>query len=128
MKKSLQGFSLLEILVAFSIMGIALGIVLNIFSSGLTTAAISEEYTIATQIAESLMAAEGIEKPLSVGERHGVEADKYRWSVRVDDAASLLNVETVAPLLDVRVTVEWGEQSGRLRTVELSTVKTGAVD
>ena len=76
-----KGFSLLEILVAFTIMAVSLGIVLKIFSSGVNTAIISEDYIIATQIAESLMAKTGIEEPLSIGEKSGTEGDKYQWRV-----------------------------------------------
>ncbi|MGD0961860.1 MAG: prepilin-type N-terminal cleavage/methylation domain-containing protein, partial [Methylomonas sp.] len=67
MKKPPKGFSLLEILVAFSIMAIAITIILRIFGSGVNNAIRSEEYTIAVQIAESILARTGIEGPLTIG-------------------------------------------------------------
>ena len=57
-----QGFSLLEILIAFSILALSLGILLKIFSAGVNTAIIAENYTTAVQLSESLMAKVGIEK------------------------------------------------------------------
>jgi general secretion pathway protein I len=50
-----QGFSLLEILVAFSILTVSLGIVLKIFSTGITTAQVTGDYTTAVQIAKKLL-------------------------------------------------------------------------
>ncbi|MGZ8224716.1 MAG: type IV pilus modification PilV family protein, partial [Methylobacter sp.] len=47
------GFSLLEILIAFTILAFSLSILLNIFSTGANTAVVAEEYTAAVQIAES---------------------------------------------------------------------------
>ena len=42
-----KGFSLLEILIAFSILAISLGILLKIFSAGINTAVVAEDYTVA---------------------------------------------------------------------------------
>lgn len=121
--KRQQGFSLLEILVAFSIMAISLGILLQIFSSGVNTAVIAEEYTVATQIAEGLMATTGVETPLTVGDREGVEEDKYRWRVSISELAPLPDVEqSEAVLLNVNVTVQWGSAA---RQIELNTIKAG---
>jgi len=127
-----NGFSLLEILVAFSILAISLGILLKIFSSGVNTAMIAEDYTVATQIAESLMAKTGIEEPLAVGESSGTEVEKYHWRVSVENSSNLADVEEEIEddlsLLAVRVTVQWGDEGRNQRTVELNTVKTGPPD
>ena len=122
-----KGFSLLEILVAFSIMAISLGILLKIFSSGVNTAVIAEEYTIATQIAESLMAKTGVEEPLAVGETSGTEAEKYHWRVSVENILNPAgdDEEEVVELMAVQVTVQWGDDDRNARNVELNTVKTG---
>lgn len=124
--RSNKGFSLLEILVAFSLMGIALGIMLNIFSSGVNSAALSEEYIVATQLAESLMATTGVEKPLLVGDEEGVEADKYRWRISVEPHPDLSQELAQVELLLVEVEVEWGDESD-VRSVVLDTVKTGQI-
>lgn len=123
-----KGFSLLEVLVAFSIMALALGILLNIFSSGVNTAVVGEEYTVATQIAEGLMARTGVETPLVLGETSGIEADKYRWRVSIHplpELAALSDPEQQPfMLMGIDVNVEW--DSGKGRRIELYGVKAGA--
>lgn len=131
-----NGFSLLEILVAFAIMAIALTVVLRIFGSGVNAAVVSEEYTLAVQIAESLMARTGVEIPLQGGEISGKEADKYQWLVRISPvmssapAASRFPSETgleqAGPpfqLMAVKVLVAWGEEGGKRRSLELNSMK-----
>lgn len=78
-----RGFSLLEIVIAFSILALALGILLNIFSKGVHTAVVADDYTAAVEIAESLLAAAGVEQPLQPGETSGREDDKFDWAVTV---------------------------------------------
>jgi general secretion pathway protein I len=55
-----NGFSLLEILVAFAILALSIGVLLNIFSRGLRTAIVAEEYQQALAIAEAQMARGGV--------------------------------------------------------------------
>ena len=78
-----KGFSLLEILIAFSILALSLGILLKIFSAGVNTAVVAEDYTAAVQIAESLMAKTGVETALQESQDSGVENEKYNWQVDV---------------------------------------------
>lgn len=130
-----KGFSLLEILVAFAIMAVALTIVLRIFGSGVNTAVISEEYNLAVQIAESLMARTGVETPLQIGETHGSEADKYAWLVRIEPVAEPpvsrprfqsqqdQSAQPSQQLLQVSVRVSWGEEADRQRSVQLDSLR-----
>ncbi len=110
-----RGFSLLEILIAFSILALSLGILLKIFSAGVNTAGVAEEYTAAVQIAESIMAKTGVETPLQAGEDDGLENEKYHWRVSVSQfqfTAENLDVTTLpAELFKVKVTVNWGGES-----------------
>lgn len=128
-----QGFSLLEILIAFSILALSLSILLKIFSVGVTTASVAEEYTAAVQIAESLMAKTGVETPLQAGESSGLENEKYDWLVTVSpfefnpENADVNAVSAV--LFKVRVTVTWGDEDANTdvhtdkRQIELVTLK-----
>ncbi|MDD5633256.1 MAG: type II secretion system protein, partial [Methylococcales bacterium] len=78
-----KGFSLLEILIAFSILAISLGILLKIFSAGVNTAIVAEDYTAAVQIAEGLLAKTSGETTLQPGQDSGLENEKYHWLVEV---------------------------------------------
>jgi len=122
-----QGFSLLEILIAFSILALSLGILLKIFSGGVNTAVVAEEYTAAVQIAESLMAKTGVETRLQPGRTADIENEKYHWQVTVSpfefnpDNVDLKTTTTL--FFKVKVTVSWGEGGDNDRQVELTTLK-----
>jgi general secretion pathway protein I len=74
-----RGFSLLEVLVAFAIMALALGALMQVFSTGLRTVTLGDEYTRAVLLAESKLAAMGVEEPLQEGEQSGTFDEHYRW-------------------------------------------------
>ena len=122
-----QGFSLLEILIAFSILALSLGILLKIFAAGVNTAAVAEDYTAAVQIAESLMAKTGVESPLRAGQAAGLEHEKYHWRVEVSPFTfNLEHVDTTtltAVLFKVKVIVNWNDGNANDRQVELITLK-----
>lgn len=119
-----SGFSLLEILIAFSILALSLGILLKIFSAGVNTAGVAEEYTAAVQIAESLMAGTIEEAPLKPSQAVGLENKKYRWRVSVSPfqfTAENLDVTAIpAVLFKVKVTVSWGDRRVELITLKLA--------
>lgn len=123
------GFSLLEILIAFSILALSLGILLKIFSAGVNTAGVAEEYTAAVQIAESIMAQTGVEAPLKPTEASGLKNRKYHWRLSVSPfqfTAENLDVTTIAAaLFKVKVIVSWGDGNVGAggRQVELVTLK-----
>ena len=73
------GFSLLEVLVAFAILSISLGVLLQVFATGLRNASVADDYTRATLYAESILAAYGREAPLSEGVREGPINDQFSW-------------------------------------------------
>ncbi len=119
-----NGFSLLEILVAFAIMAVSLTIILRIFGSGINSAVVSEDYTMAVQIAESLMARTGIETPLEVGEFSGTEGDKYHWTVSVNPLPALVASQPdqggdALALMAINVFVSWGDGQDKNRILEL---------
>ena len=121
-----HGFSLLEILIAFSILAFSLGILLKIFSAGVDTAAVAEDYTAAVQIAESLMAKTGLETPLQVGQDSGTENGKYDWRLTVSpyifEPGNSDSVTASMTLFKVKVIVSWGKKVTS-RRLELTSLK-----
>ena len=122
-----QGFSLLEIVIAFSILALSLGILLKIFSGGVNTAMVSEDYTAAVQLAEGLMTRTGVESSLREGEESGKENDKYDWLVVVSpyffDSASHEASPADIALFKVKVIVSWQVNQLHNRRFELTTIK-----
>lgn len=122
-----QGFSLLEILIAFSILALSLGILLKIFSAGVNTAMIAENYSAAVELSESLMAKTGIETPLQTGQSTGQESNLYHWRVDISSFtpnADHIDTKTLtAELFKVKVTVNWNDGNASDRQVELITLK-----
>ncbi len=127
-----QGFSLIEILVAFSILALALGVLLNIFSGGLRSAIVSEEYQQALAIAESKLARVGFDIIVEEGLVQGVEQNKFSWSIQgtpfeMPQAKSdNVAIGSQIKAYKVQVKVEWEEgQDNRL--VVLNTVRLAKV-
>ena len=74
-----RGFSLLEVLVAFAILSVSLGVLLQVFATGLRNAGMADDYTQATLYAESILTAYGREAPLNEGAREGAINDQFSW-------------------------------------------------
>ena len=78
-----RGFSLLEVLVAFTILALSLAVLMRIFSGSLRNADVTRDQAQAVALAQSLLASAGVEATLVPGESTGVLADKFRWLLRV---------------------------------------------
>ncbi len=118
-----RGFSLLEVLVAFSILAVSLGTLLLVFSGGLRNTAVSRDYSRAIAYAESKLAEIGVVEPLEVGEQEGNFDDRYRWEVEITPYTVVEASEraSVKPY-HVTVKVTWGEDN-RQRSVVLNTLR-----
>ena len=120
-----RGFTLIEVLVAFIILAVALGVLMQVFSTGLRNARVAENYTTATLYAESMLAAVGIEEPLAAGETSGDFDDRFRWRLDVQPYA-ISDVGDEAAVagraFQVVVTVSWGDEDNP-RDVTLTTLR-----
>lgn len=137
------GFSLLEIMVAFAILAMSLGVLLSIFSGGLRSAMLAEEYQEALAIAESQMAKAGVEIELAPGQISGEELGKYAWAVIItpfellQTKQSNAQVQTPSVLqpqqaqtsnlaaFSVQVSVTW-QEGDDAREVVLNSVRLGS--
>lgn len=77
-----QGFSLLEILVAFSILSVSLGVLMQIFSSGMRSVQMASTYSQAADLAETILALSGTEWPVDGGGRNG-DTNGFQWTLNV---------------------------------------------
>lgn len=121
------GFSLLEVLVAFVILALSLGVILQIVSSGLRSASLAEDYAMASAHAASKLAELNLEKPERLENEQGEFESGKRWRVEVEEFPLEDEDEWRSPLVLylVRVSVSWG--AGReARTFELETLRSGA--
>ena len=121
------GFSLLEVLVAFSILALAVTTVLSLFATGLRNTDVSTDYMQALTVAEGQLAHyQSVDTmQLTPGSFEG-RVDGFAWQARV---APLHGAETAhhgMQLYRVDVTVAWGDP-GRSRDLTLSTLRLGAL-
>jgi general secretion pathway protein I len=122
---------LLEVLVAFVVLVLVVGVLFQIFGGALRNATTAEEYSRALLIAESRMAALGVEKPLREGTDSGSEyGDQYAWQVSVtpyiapdsDEQTDLPNPLLGTKLVQADVTVSWGPNT-KAQTLTLTTLR-----
>ncbi len=124
------GFTLLEVVVAVAIAGLALVGMFQAGSGGLfavDTAARAEE---AVQRAQSHLAAVGRDAALVQGDSSGDDGGGYRWRLQVQPAAQRQGVaaDGVTPqnatLFSVQVSISW-QSRGHDRAVMLQTLRLG---
>lgn len=128
-----RGFSLLEVLVAFVVLSLALSVIMRIFSQGMSSVSESEHHARAVMLAESKLALLGADIPLEEGETSGDSEDKLHWRVRVtaydpDKAKAAQEVKLPTPTLPVRllhveIEVSWGASPDAPRRMRLVTLK-----
>ncbi len=124
------GFSLLEVLVAFSILALSLGVLMQIFASGARSAATGAVYSQAAELAESVLALAGTEYPLESAVHNG-EQGVLNWRLEIQPTQPSGLQEPPEDLLSFHVSarVSW-QDSGRdrdrslvLETLRLSGAK-----
>lgn len=120
------GFSLIEVLVAFTILSLALTTILALFATTLRSTAIADGYIQAVTLAEArmaeLQATDFNQMAAQTGE--GIFAERFHWRSAVrplDDASS--GVAGVG-LFVLSTEVRWREAT-RERQVALSTIRIG---
>lgn len=115
-----RGFTLLEVLVAFVVMALVLGALMQVFSTSLGNLSDTGRYTLAALHAEALLAETGTEAPLGAGIERGRFDDVYSWERRVEahQESDWPPPDPGVSLYHVVVEVSWAEGSGQ-RSVEL---------
>jgi general secretion pathway protein I len=125
-RRSLEGgFSLLEVLVAFSVLALTLGVLIQVFSLAMRTTTLSGAYSRAAALAEARLNAVGVDIPLQVGAFGGEPEDGMNWQVVIApyDTGQTGWQAPVQPYV-VTATAQW-EEAGQVREVVLSTLRIG---
>lgn len=115
---------MLEVLVAFSIFTVSLGVLFQIFSKGTRAAILGNEYSQAIIIAQSRLASIGIEGEFDDGEYSGKENETYRWTtiIRPYDSGEELEENLGISRREIEIVVNWHSQ-GKTHSVKLNTLK-----
>lgn len=129
-----DGFSLLEILVAFTLLAVAIGVLMQIFSRGVNGASLADRYAKATMYAESKLATVGIEDQLKERAAAGKFDDDFSWTLEVrpwqdplPKEPSVIDYEKLMPtqLYEIDLKVSFTADDRRERAVSLSTLRLG---
>ena len=122
-----NGFTLLEVLVALSIMAISFGVLMQIFGDVSRAATLSGNYRQAVMVAESQLALASADPALRAIGSSGYVDDRFRCAinaVRFDQGLSAAGTrfENVPSLVTVEVSWSEGERS---RSISLGTIVLG---
>jgi general secretion pathway protein I len=122
-----RGFSLLEVVVAFAILALSLGVLYQIFSSAAQRATLLQEYNRAVLLGESKLARIGAEQALVAGSRTGEFDERYRWTSLIEPVPTQARGgHQRVSIRPYRVTVEvdWGKRD-QPRSVAFTTIRLG---
>ncbi len=78
-----RGFTLIEVLVAFTIMAMSIGLLLEVFTRSTSSVIRSQAYTQAAIIAQSQLARVGNEIVIEDGQETGKTASGFDWTVDI---------------------------------------------
>lgn len=120
-----RGFTLLEVLVAFLVLSLSMGVLMRIVSQSLNAMATADHHQVALQLAESKLAEVLIHLDgSSRGSEQGRLDRDYRWESEIEpyefDNQEPGQRYSVTPLL-IRVSVSWGRRPAE--RVSLSTIR-----
>jgi general secretion pathway protein I len=120
-RKGNSGFTLFEVLVAISIMGIAIAAVLQLYSANLRALSSSEEYILASLRGETKMREILLREELEEGTWSEESEDGYRFEITVTEAQMERTEYLPVRLLRVDLTVFY-QVGGREKSLLLSTM------
>ncbi|MGV8932018.1 MAG: type II secretion system protein XpsI [Luteimonas sp.] len=120
--KRQRGFTLIEVIIAFALLALALTLLLGTLSGSVREVRWSADAGRAALHAQSLLDQTGVGEALTPGMRDGAfEDDRYRWTMRIEPYAdplrrAPLTIDPAAPrLLRLTLVVQWGDDDPRKR-------------
>jgi prepilin-type N-terminal cleavage/methylation domain-containing protein len=116
------GFTLLEVIVAIAILGIAISVVLQLFSANLRAISISGDYVAAATRAEVKMREILSDDKLSEKSFSEATQEGYRIDVSIIDVLKERTENLQVKLLEVDLTIHW-MQGTKQKSMSLRTFK-----
>lgn len=128
-----RGYTLIEVIVAFALLAVALTLLLGILSNSARQVRWADDAGRAVLYAQSLMDQVGVGERLTAVQRNGeFEEGHYRWQLRVArwrDPALVAAAQPVAvsgpELYEITLAMEWGD-AGPGRHLRMSTLRLAA--
>lgn len=126
--RSKKGFTLLEVIIALAILGIALTVIMELFSGGLRLGRVSHEYTKAMNFASLKLEEMTARKTIEAGEEEGEFDKTFRWRTGVEKVDILpydkgTEFKPPVDLYHIRVNVLWTSGS-KERSAGIESYKT----
>ncbi|MGH8025357.1 MAG: type II secretion system protein XpsI [Pseudoxanthomonas sp.] len=125
-----RGFTLIEVIIAFALLALALTLLLGSLSGAARQIRTADDSGRATLHAQSLLAQLGVGEVLQPGRKQGTfEQGRYRWALEVEPYIDPLQrrspqaAASASRLLQLQLEVEWGDAPGqrlRWRTLRLA--------
>ena len=122
-RRKQKGFSLLEAMVAISILGIALGGLYSAASGATRNVRADERYAFAVELGRSLLA-DNIQVPKSGLSNSGVTAGGFKWTVTTRPAPLGRSGLDEGALQEIAIIVSWADGL-RDRRIRLDSVVEG---
>lgn len=128
-----RGYTLLEVIVAFALLAVALTLLIGILGNAARQVRGADDAGRAALYAQTLIDQVGVGEPLVAGERDGeFEQGRYRWQLRIAPwrdatiAAQQQPATTVAPrLFEITLAMEW-DDAGPGQRLQLRSLRTTA--
>lgn len=127
--KRQRGYTLIEVIVAFALLALALTLLLGSLSGAARQVRAADDASRAALHAQSLLAGIGVEQPLQPQRSSGeFDQGRYRWTLQVTPYADPHRARDAAAagaaqLLQLDLAVQWGEgpaQRLQWRTLRLA--------
>lgn len=115
-----RGFTLIEVVVAFALLALALTFLLASLSGATRQIRVASDSSRATLHAQSLLAQVGVGETLQPGRRQGTfDAGRYRWVLEIAPyvdplrSTSPLSNPSAPRLMQLTLAMEWGNGRGQ---------------
>lgn len=119
-RRAQSGFTLLEVIVAFALLGLALTLLLGSLSGAVRQVRGAEEAGRAALHAQSLLAQVGVGTALLPGVSEGEwDGGRYRWRLQVSPYVDpgrpqpAMTIPGAPRLMQLQLDVRWGEAAGQ---------------